>query len=431
MVNLDDLKLPPHNVEAEKWVIGCVLINNDSMHELEEKNIEANDFYTKNHQDIYRAIEKLWRNSKNIDVVTLSNVLDKRSKLHDIGWQDYLYNLSTFVVTTTLLEDYADILKEKSNLRYLSKMSQNVLSQVDDWEESENIISNIINKAQDIQKHNCKDSIFIWDIVSDRFEEYIKRTKWDTDIEGVIQTGYFDEELSGGLEGWQLVIVAARPAMGKTSLMMSMALHNSINHSVGIVSLEMPRKSIGDRAITQLSNVPMSDIKKGNIDEQDLEQISKAWDELQDRDIHIADSTSQRLSSIRKFLNSNSLDILYVDYLQLMTSDAENRTQEVSNLSRWLKKLAMEFDIPIVALSQLSRAVENRPNKHPQLSDLRNSGSIEQDADIVLMLYREEYYDPDTDRKWITDILIRKNRNGATGSVPLEFQQDIMKFKTK
>ncbi len=441
MVNLDDLKLPPHNIEAEKGVISCVLLDNESLYALDGHAIEADDFYKNEHKVIYSMIEQLWENHKNIDVVTLADKIDKAGKLEDIWGQDYLYDLSSFVVTPTLVNDYAKILKEKSVLRNILKTSQGIIWDVYDQKEVEDILETIEKRIFSLTQVNMSDSLHhIRDILDGRIEEYVEVVDNPEKLEeDKVMSGFNQiDSLFGGFEPWQLIIIAARPAMGKTSFALNLVSNVALEYgkSVATFSLEMGNSQLVDRMLSTVAWVPMYKISKWKLDDQDFAKLWEAMEKLWDVNIYLDDRWAATVPELKSKLRKLKiekwwLDLVVIDYLQLMSASGSgwNRVQEVSKISRWLKELARELETPIIALSQLSRAVEQRPDKRPQLSDLRESWSIEQDADAVFMLYREDYYDPDTDRKWEADILLRKNRNGPTWTAEMYFEKEIMKFK--
>lgn len=431
MVKFSDLKTAPNSSEAEKGVISCVLIDNDSFNKLEELDITHKNFYNKTYSTIYKSIERLKNKKKTIDAVSLSNDLDSQNKLEDIGGLDTLQDLSVFSMTSSMVWEYWEIVKEKSILRDIDKISKSTTNSVYDGKEPDEIISNTLNSLKDLQSGSEKDSCQARDIVGDRFEKYVEMAESDEDdeIDGIIKTGFIDDYMSGGLRPGDFIIIAARPAVWKTSYAINMGMNMAKRYRVGMISLEMKADILVDRMVSTVSKVSMSDISRGNLTAVDLDKIAQAGDVITELDFNIKQSSSAYLSDVRKFLNANDIEVLIVDYLQLMSArDTNSKPEEVWKISRWLKNLAMEFNIPIIALSQLSRKVENRPDKHPKLSDLNWSGSIEQDANAVLMMHKEELYDPDTDRKGEIDLFIRKNRNWPVWCKVFTFEKEIMRF---
>lgn len=441
MPTLDDIKLPPHSIETEKALLSCILIDNEVMYNIESYGINAKDFYSKEHQIIFEAIHGLFFARKTIDVVTLSEDLSKKKEIWNIWWVEYLYDVSLFMQSASWVSDYARIVKEKSVLRQILKISQNIIWEVYEQKPVTDILEIIEKKIMSLTQYQMHDSlVHIKDILSWRYEDYYEMSE-NPDIlkEKVCLTHYWKlDQISGWLKPGELIILAARPAMGKTSFALNIAenVSTKYNKSVTIFSLEMSSEQIADRMISTVSNIPMKQIAKWDLQNDDFGKIWDAMEKLGRANIYIDDkgwSTVQEIKSkIRKIkIEKWWIDLVIIDYLQLMTWSsyfAWNRVQEISEISRWLKEMARELGVPVIALSQLSRAVESRPDKRPQLSDLRDSWAIEQDADMVLMLYREEYYDEETEKKHIADIFVRKNRNGPTWEIPLYFQNSIMKF---
>lgn len=445
MVNLEDIKLPPHSIEAERWVIGSVLIDNEVIQLLEGYKVFPEDFYQKNHQLVYQSIQELWDSNKNVDVVTLSDQLNKNQVLEDVWGIDYLYDLSTAVITSTQVSDYAKILKEKSILRSILQVSQQIAWDVYQELDVDDILDKIEKKIFNLTQTGTSDSLrHIKDILEERQEMYSELVNDPSKVdEWKVMSKYSHlDNLLWGFKPWELMILAARPSMWKTSFVLNLLANAAIKQdkSVALFSLEMWKEQIVDRIMSCISEIPMYKIAKWLLDEEDFANIGDFASRITDTHIYLDDkgwaSIPEIKSKLRKLkIEKWQLDFVIIDYLQLMTSVhskfAGNRVQEIWEISRWLKQLARELEVPIMALSQLSRAVEQRPDKKPQLSDLRESWSIEQDADAVLMLYREDYYDHETDRKGLADVFVRKNRNWPTGDVELVFKDEIMKFYEK
>ena len=432
--------LPPHNIEAEKWVISWALMDNETIWIFEWDRIVPSDFYQREHAMIYEAISQLWNSKKTIDVVTVSDQLSINWNLESIWWIDYLYELSAFLISTSPCVEYSKIVKEKSLLRQVLKVCQQITWDAYEQKDTVEIFDSIEKRIYDLTQSQIWDNILsIDEILKNRVEDYMeivdhpenfnanKVNSWYTQI---------DEMLTGFKPG-ELIILAARPSMWKTAFALNVLTNIALEQkkSVAMLSLEMSKESIVDRIMSEVSWVPMYKISKWNLDNADFAQMGDAMEKLSAANIFLDDkawiTVPMLKSKLRKLkIEKKELDLVIIDYLQLMhaTMFEWNRVQEISEISRWLKELAKELQVPILALSQLSRAVEQRVDKKPQLSDLRESGSIEQDADAVLMLHREEYYDPDTDRKWATDVCVRKNRNWAVWEIELHFEKEIMKF---
>jgi len=435
-----DYNLPPHNIEAEKWVISWALMDNETVWIFEGDGITWKDFYQKEHWMIYDAISQLWNDKKTIDVVTVSDQLSKNGNLESVWWIDYLYELSAFLISTSPCVEYSKIVKEKSLLRQVLKVCQQITGDAYEQKDTVEIFDSIEKRIFDLTQNQVWDNILsIEEILKNRVEDYMEIVDHPENFNAnKVNSGYgqIDEMLTGFKPG-ELIILAARPSMWKTAFALNLLTNIALGDgkSVAMMSLEMSVESIVDRIMSEVSWVPMYKISKWNLDNADFAQMGEAMEKLSSAKIFLDDhgwlTVPILKSKLRKLkIEQKQLDLVIIDYLQLMHSTVfqNNKVQEISEISRGLKELAKELKVPIIALSQLSRAVESRVDKKPQLSDLRDSGSIEQDADAVLMLHREEYYDPDTDRKWATDVCIRKNRNGAVWEVELHFEKEIMKF---
>lgn len=440
----ENINLPPHNIEAEKWVISWVLLDSEVMWIYDSDKLGYKDFYQKEHSYIYEAIQQLRMARKTIDVVTVSDQLSKNWNLDVIGGVDYLYDLSSFLFSTQPCSEYSKIVREKSLLRQVLKVCQWISGEVYEQKDTLQIFDAIEKKIFDLTQNQVGESIIaIWDILEKRVMEYIEYADNPEKLnESKVFSGYegIDKMLTWFKPG-ELIILAARPSMGKTAFALNVLNNVALKQqkTVVFISLEMSSESIVDRILSEVAGVPMYKLNGSEqMNEEDFSKIWEANSTLWVAKIFIDDrgalTVPELKSKLRKLkIEKGWLDIVIIDYLQLMhgTSYAGNRVQEISDISRSLKELARELEVPIMALSQLSRAVEQRVDKKPQLSDLRESGAIEQDADAVLMLHREDYYDPDTDKKGATDVCIRKNRNGAVGEVELHFQKEIMRFTEK
>ena len=440
----ENINLPPHNIEAEKWVISWALLDSEVMWIYDSDKLGYKDFYQKEHSYIYEAIQQLRIERKTIDVVTVSDQLSKNWNLDVIGGVDYLYDLSSFLFSTQPCSEYSKIVREKSLLRQVLKVCQWISGEVYEQKDTLQIFDAIEKKIFDLTQNQVGESIIaIWDILEKRVMEYIEYADNPEKLnESKVFSGYegIDKMLTWFKPG-ELIILAARPSMGKTAFALNVLNNVALKQqkTVVFISLEMSSESIVDRILSEVAGVPMYKLNGSEqMNEEDFSKIWEANSTLWVAKIFIDDrgalTVPELKSKLRKLkIEKGWLDIVIIDYLQLMhgTSYAGNRVQEISDISRSLKELARELEVPIMALSQLSRAVEQRVDKKPQLSDLRESGAIEQDADAVLMLHREDYYDPDTDKKGATDVCIRKNRNGAVGEVELHFQKEIMRFTEK
>ena len=442
MVN--DYTLPPNNIDAEKGVISGALMDNQTIWIFDGDNISFKDFYQREHAEIYKAIHQLWEDHKTIDVITVWDQLSRNGVLETVWWTDYLYELSAFLLTTSPCSEYSKIVKEKSLLRQVLKVCQDISWDAYEQKPTIDIFDSIEKRIFELTQNQIGEWLeSIEDVLKGRIEEYMeivdnpekfnerKVNSWYSEIDSMLT----------GFKPWELIILAARPSMGKTAFALNLVTNVALEQQkkVAVFSLEMSSESIVDRIMSEVSTVPMYKINKGDLDNEDFSKMGDAMAKLSSGNrIFIDDHGGLTVpilkSKLRKLkIEQKGLDLVIIDYLQLMhaTTFIGNRTQEISEISRWLKELAKELEVPVIALSQLSRAVEQRIDKKPQLSDLRESGAIEQDADSVLMLHREDYYDPDTDRKGATDVCIRKNRNGAVWEVELHFEKEIMKFVEK
>lgn len=435
-------KVPPQNTDAEASLLGAILIDSDAIVRIADI-ISVNDFYDERHQRIYEAIKKLYEKHSPIDILTLSNQLKEDSFLDVVGGAAYLTELTNYVPTAAHVEHYAEIVSQKAIRRRLIKASQDITGLGFDESKS---VQDLIEEAETelfkvSQQHVKQDISSIEDILAESFERLDDLHKDKGKIRGV-PTGFRDlDNILAGLQRSDLIIIAARPSMGKTALSLNLAhsIATKAEQPVLVFSLEMSKEQLVDRMLSMESGVDAWNIRTGNLSDADFEKIGQAMGTLSEAPIYIDDSPGITVSDLRtkarREQHQRQLGLILVDYLQLMSGGArfggsENRVQEISEISRGLKAIARELNVPVIALSQLSRSVESRSPQIPQLADLRESGSIEQDADVVAFIYREDYYNPETDRKNITDILIKKHRNGPTGNVELYFDKERQRFKS-
>lgn len=440
---MDELKnIPPHNKEAEQSVLGAILIDPQAMLKIADF-MKAEDFYYGNHALIFTSMLELFNKHQPIDLLTLSNILDDKKQLDSIGNETYLTELATVVPTATHIFQYAQIVKQKATLRRIIGAGENIkgLGYKEDREVRE-ILEDVEKEVFNISQTFLKDRfVHIKDVLGARYEFFAEMHE-NEDKETIkgVSSGYKSlDNLLSGFKPSDLVILAARPSMGKTALAISIGLNAAIQHNktVGIFSLEMSKEQLVDRMFCSELRVDSWKLQRGQLEDQNFQEMGPVMDRLSRAPIFIDDSVGSSIAELRakarRLQLEHGVDMIIVDYLQLLSTGGSgfsttNRVQEISEISRSLKALGRELHVPIMALSQLSRSVEMRPNKQPQLSDLRESGAIEQDADVVLMMYREDYYDPDSDRKGITDIFVKKHRNGPTGAVELMFKREEMRF---
>ncbi|PIZ76597.1 replicative DNA helicase [Candidatus Peregrinibacteria bacterium CG_4_10_14_0_2_um_filter_38_24] len=434
--------VPPHSLEAEKSTIGSILIDKDAITKVSDF-IKSDDFYHDAHRLIYQSMVDLYDKRTPIDLVTLTNILEEKKSLKIIGGASYLALLANEVPTATHIFQYATIVKQKSILRKLILAGDAIkgLGYMEE-QDTEELIEKAERSLFSVSQTYMSDRfVHIKDVLNKTYEKIsdLHDPEAKEKYRG-IPTGFKAlDNLLSGLQPSDLVILAARPSMGKTALALNIAQNVAKKGKcVGLISLEMSKEQLVERMFCSLLAVDSWKMRTGKLSDDDFGRIGSIMDELNSMKIFIDDSIGNSIAELkakaRRLKMENGLDFLVIDYLQLMSassasySSQSNRVQEISEISRSLKALARDLSIPILALSQLSRAVEMRPSKVPQLSDLRESGAIEQDADVVLMMYREDYYEEDTDRKGVTDLFIRKHRNGPIGHIELAFKKEQMKF---
>ncbi len=431
-------KIPPHNLEAEEAVLGCILIDPDSLVKISDF-LKPEDFYKKANSIIYEVVLDLFSRNQPIDILSLSNRLSEKKKLRAVGGRKYIANLANSVPSASNIESYAEIVHKKATLRRLIDSATKIIGLA--YEDSEDVEATLDNAEQLLfkvsQSHLKKNFIPMSSIISEAFERIDEIHKEKGRLRG-IGTGFVDlDNILGGLQKSDLIILAARPSMGKTSLALDIARNVAKqNIAVGLFSLEMGKEQLVDRMLCAEAGVDLWKMRTGKLSEEnDFPRIGLAMGVLSEIPIFIDDSAGCNVLEIRtkarRLQMEKGLGLIIIDYLQLMEGrkSTDNRVQEVSQISRMLKLVARELDVPVIALSQLSRAVEMNNPPIPKLSHLRESGSIEQDADVVMFVYREEYYNKDTDRKNIADIIIAKHRNGPTGQVQLFFDQAKASFR--
>lgn len=439
-IKLPEGKLPPQNLDAETSILGAVLIDDDVLTRVSDK-LSADDFYDHRHELIYGAMLRLYEHHRPVDLLTLSDELKKKGELDDAGGTQYLTELSNQVPTAAHAVSYAEIIAQSAMRRRLISASGNIAEL--GFDESKN--TDELLESAEAQLFSVSDKALRQDLSSleqiltesfDRMEE-LHRNK--DGLRG-IRTGWRDlDNLTAGLQRSDLIILAARPAMGKTTLVTNLAYNVATleKQAVLFFSLEMGKEQLVDRMLADAAGVDAWNIRTGKLTDDDFEKISHAMGEMAEAPIYIDDTpgvtTLELRTKARRAAHEHPLGLIIIDYLQLMQGSGrgggfENRVQEVSEISRGLKLIARELNVPVIALSQLNRSVETRTPPVPQLSDLRESGSIEQDADIVAFIYREAYYNPETERQNITDLILAKHRNGPTGKVELYFHPERLRF---
>ena len=434
------MRIPPHSVEAEQSVLGSILLDKEAMISVSE-TLVPEDFYKEAHKVIYESMLKLYNSQSEIDLITLTDELRDQGYLDDIGGIAYITSLSTVVPTTSNIKYYVNIVKEKSISRQLISAANDIINLgYDGSAKVEYVLENAEKKIFDIsQERATNDFQPINQVISEALSMLEKLYEEKNDVTG-LTTGFRDlNKKINGLQRSDLLLIAARPAMGKTAFALNLVQNAALkgDASVAVFSLEMSKEQLVQRMIASQSTVELKKIKTGTLADNDWPRITDGMAILSGAKIHIDDTTGIKISELRskcrKLKIEKGLDLVLIDYLQLMEGEGQNesRQQEIAKISRSLKILAKELDCPVVALSQLSRAPEQRADHRPMLSDLRESGSIEQDADIVMFLYRDEYYNPDTEKKNIGEVIVAKNRHGETGTVELVWFGGIQKFADK
>ena len=430
-------KISPHSIEAEQSVIGSMIMDKDAIVTVSEILI-AEDFYQNQYGVLFDAMVELFNEGKPVDLVTLQNRLKEKELPPELSSLEFIRDLVAVVPTSTNAKYYANIVKEKAILRKLIKVTEGITNECYLSKESvEVILEDTEKKVFDIvQNRSGSDFVSIDKIVLQSLESIEAASKSKGSVTG-IATGFYDLDYrTAGLQPSDLILVAARPSMGKTAFVLNIAEYVAVKSHVctAIFSLEMSKDQLVKRMLAMNSRVDSQVIRSGELKDEDWGKLVESVKTIGNSRLIIDDtpgiSIAELRSKCRKFKLEHNLGLVIIDYLQLMTGNrkSESRQQEVSEISRSLKALAREINAPIIALSQLSRAVEQRPDKRPMLSDLRESGAIEQDADVVMFIYRDDYYNHDTEEPGVAEIIIGKQRNGPTGTVKLGWQANFTKF---
>ena len=426
----------PQSIEAEQSVIGSMIIDKSAIAQVAEKLTE-DDFYRDGHKIIYKSIFEMFKNDMAVDLVTLLEYLKSTDQLEKAGGVTYITEVSSSVPTTANLSSYIKIVEEKSILRRLIKASTAIIEDSYNKQgEVEGVLDLAEKKIFDIaEKRSTSDFEALSDVLERGFLEIERLFNNKGQITGV-PSGFTDlDAKTSGFQKGDMVLIAARPSMGKTTFALNIAENAALREgkSVVIFSLEMPKEQLAYKLLCSEANVDMLKLRTGNLDDKDWENIARATGPLSKAKIYIDDTAGvtvmEMRSKCRRLKMEYGIDLILIDYLQLMSgSSSENRQQEVSEISRSIKALAKEMECPVIALSQLSRAPEQRADHRPMLSDLRESGSIEQDADLVMFLYRDEYYNKETEDKTMAECIVAKHRNGPVGTVKMAFLGALSKF---
>jgi replicative DNA helicase len=430
-------KVLPHNGEAEQSVIGSMIMDKDAIAGAAEL-LTGDDFYQQRFGVLFEAILELYNEGKPVDLITLQNKLKEKEAPEELNSLEFFRDIIASVPTSANVRYYANIVKEKSTLRQMIKVTESITNDCYmDKEKLETIMEDSEKKMFDIlQKRNTGDFVSIRDIVFKSLESIEAAARNKGSVTGV-STGFYDLDYkTAGLQPSDLILIAARPSMGKTAFVLNIAEYAVLrgNVTTAIFSLEMSKDQLVKRIMSMHSKVNSQSIRTGELSDDDWIKLVESAKEIGNSNLIIDDTSSISIgelrSKCRKYKLEFNLGLVIIDYLQLMTGSKKNesRQQEISEISRSLKGLARELNVPVVALSQLSRAVEQRPDKRPMLSDLRESGAIEQDADIVMFIYRDDYYNHDSEEAGISEIIIGKQRNGPVGTVKLAWQSQFTKF---
>lgn len=435
---MDKIHNMPYNVEAEESVLGAIFLKPDSIAKILDI-VRADDFYKNAHKIIFEAMLECYEKGDPIDPVILSEKLKKKNLLDTIGGEATILNFLHVVPTAANIEGYAKVVKEKSILRKIIDAGTKIVESASEGYEE---VENILDTAEKIifgisQNRDKKEVTAVRDLIDEEFARLQDLYKNKGDVTG-IGSGFKEfDKMTSGFQPSDLVIIGARPSMGKTAFAMNLALHAAVKQkkAVLVFSLEMSNSQIFQRLISAEAKVSMKKIRSGFLDEEEWTRLGVSMGRLAESPIYIADVPNVTVMEVRalsrRLKSQGGLDMILIDYLQLIKGrdrSGEGRQQEISEISRALKGLARELGVPVLALSQLSRALEARVDKRPMLSDLRDSGAIEQDADTVIFLYRDEYYNEDSDAKGLAEVIIGKQRNGPVGGITLRFLNEFTKF---
>ncbi|MGK5084466.1 replicative DNA helicase [Bdellovibrionota bacterium FG-1] len=435
-------RIPPHNLEAERSVLGACLLNNESVYRISEVGLEGRDFYHERHQKIFDAIYALVSRGEPADLVTLTSTLRDKGWYEAVGGSAILTSLFEDTFAIGNVSHYARIVREKALLRRVIDTSSEIAARAyEGIEDTEAFMDEVETKILNVADTGKVDTMSsMQEILVANMHTIEELASRKTDVIGV-PTGFTDfDKLTGGMRPGQLIVLAARPAMGKTSMFLSMAQHMAVHSKsvVSIFSLEMTKDELGMRFLSGMSRIDAKRLKVGRIADREWARLAQAADQLSKAKIFIDDAAGITVMDIRSrcrrlLATEKKLDLIVIDYLQLMQGSRNakasgSREQEISEISRGLKNLAKELKVPIIALSQLNRGLEQRPNKRPMLSDLRESGAIEQDADMVCFIYRDEVYNKDTEEKGIAELIVGKHRAGETATIRLAWLSEYTLF---
>lgn len=433
MSNSAFMKPVPQNINAEQVLLGCLINDKERLNEVEGLLV-SEDFYLDIHKRLYRSMDELAKKDINLDLVTLLDYINSKNIIESCGGITYVTNLSSESIYHGNVSNYVEIIKDKSDRRKLINAGRELIEKSYEDNKIENLVSDVEEKLEKaVNKKSSEDVTPISQAIDEVLNDIENNYKNGGKITGKT-TGFTElDNCVSGLNKGDLIIVAARPSMGKTAFALNIGQYAAKESKVAIFSLEMPNKQLMQRLLASRCLVSLKDIKTGNLNDEQFSKIAEGANKLSKRDIHIDDratSISDIKAKCRSLKKKNGLDVVIIDYLQLIeaTERTQSREQEIAKISRELKKLAMKLGITVIALSQLSRAPEQRADHRPMLSDLRESGSIEQDADVIMFLYRDDYYNKESEDRNIAEIIVGKNRNGEVKTLKLAWVGKFQKF---
>jgi len=433
------LKVPPHNLDAEQAILGGILINNDAMNQVTDI-LSAEDFYREAHAALYEGMAELYNQDEPIDIVTLAQLLTRKDLLEKVGGTAYLASLVESVSTSAGITHHAGIVKDLSVRRKLITQCSTISdSCFQEWEKTEDLLEVAEQSIFDIAEKQVREGFqTLKEVITSSFKRLESAAAQDGFVTGV-PTGFDDfDRLTAGLQPSDLIIIAGRPSMGKTAFALNIAYEASrrAKKGVAVFSLEMSKPQLGIRLLGFDAGIDATKLRTGFLRDREWSLLTESANRLSELPIFIDDSSSisvlEMKAKCRRLKKTHDLCLVVVDYLQLIQGrrSAESRQLEISEISRMLKALAKDLNVPVLALSQLNRKVEDRPNKRPQLADLRESGAIEQDADVIAFIYRDEVYHPDSqETRNIAEVIVAKQRNGPTGLIKLTFQKEVTRFR--
>lgn len=439
MLDVENLKKVPSSIEAEKSVLGGIFLKPDIFGDIVEI-LHPNDFYKNGHKLIYEAMRDIYNSGIGIDPIVVVNKLKKNEKFDELVGEQLLFDIISDVPTAANILEYAKIVKEKSTLRRLGEVGTKIVELAYEGYEE---VDTILDKAEGMifkisENVDSKDLVSLKDVIAQEFVR-LEKVYQNKGVATGISSGFSDfDQMTSGFHPSDLIILAARPAMGKTAFALNLALNAAMKSKKGVLlfSLEMSSSQLLQRLLSIEAGIGLQKIRNGFLDSDDWGKLGLASMKLSNSEINIADLPNVNVLEIRAIARrlkaASKLDMIIIDYLQLIKGNStrgDNRQQEISEISRALKGIARELDIPIIALSQLSRATEQRADRRPMLSDLRESGAIEQDADMVMFLYRDDYYNEESEDKGLTEVIIGKQRNGPVGTIKLRFFHEYTKFE--